>query len=75
MVAPTDIAEHLWPYAPAPRDARPAARARARPLAGMARLAPHRAALQLLAAFDGRMLRDLDLGWDTAARGGVAGRA
>jgi hypothetical protein len=40
----------------------------------MARLA-RRAARRLLAAFDDRMLRDLDLGWDAVERGGAGGRA
>jgi hypothetical protein len=39
----------------------------------MARLARH-AARQLLLAFDDRMLRDIDLGWDTIERGRAAGR-
>jgi hypothetical protein len=39
----------------------------------MARLA-WRAARRLL-AFDDRMLRDIDLGWDTIERGRAAGRA
>ncbi len=65
MFAPTITPERPWPYGPAtPR--------RARPLAGMARLARH--ATRQLLAFDDRMLRDIDLGWDTIERGRAAGR-
>jgi hypothetical protein len=38
----------------------------------MARRARH--ATRQLLAFDDRMLRDLDLGWDTIERGRAAGR-
>jgi hypothetical protein len=65
MLAPTITPERPWPY-------RPATPRRARPLAGLARLA-RRAARQFL-AFDDRMLRDVDLGWDTVERGRAAGR-
>ena len=65
MPAPTVTPERRWPYAPAPRAARPATPC-AHPMAGMARLV-RRAARQLTAAFDDRMLRDLDLGWGRTA--------
>ena len=68
MFAPTITPERPWPY-------RPVSPHRARPLLGMASLAPRRAARRLLAALEDRMLRDLDLGWDTIERGGVGGRA
>jgi hypothetical protein len=67
VFAPTITPERPWPY-------RPAAPRRARPPAGIVRLA-RAAARRLLAALDERMLRDLDLGWDTIERGGMGGRA
>jgi hypothetical protein len=65
MHASTIAPERPWPYGPVPQRA-------ARPLATMARLA-WRAAGRLL-AFDDRMLRDLDLGWDTIEPARAAGR-
>ena len=73
MFARTVAPEHLRPYVPASRGAHPAAPC-ARPAAGTVRLA-RSAVRRLLAAFEDRMLRDLDLGWDTIERGGVGGRA
>jgi hypothetical protein len=73
MFARTVTFEHLWPHTPASRDAHPAAPG-AGPPAGTVRLA-RAAARRLLAALDDRMLRDLDLGWDTIERGGMGGRA
>jgi hypothetical protein len=73
MFARAVTLEHLWPPTPASRDARPAAPG-ARPSAGTVRLA-RCAARPLLAALEERMLRDLDLGWDTIERGGAGGWA
>ena len=67
MFAHTITPERPWPY-------RPASPRRARPPAGTVRSA-RSAAWRLLAALDDRMLRDLDLGWDTIERGGMGGRA
>jgi hypothetical protein len=68
MLAPTITPERPWPCRPfPPRRGRPLA---AR-MAGLAR----RAARRLRAGLEDRMLRDLDLGWDTAERGGAVGRA
>jgi hypothetical protein len=66
MLAPTITPERSWPC-------KPARRRRARPLAAMARLARH--AARRLLAFDDRMLRDVDLGWDRIEPGRAAKRA
>jgi hypothetical protein len=66
MFAPSITPERPWPC-------RPAAPRRARPPAGTVRLA-RAAARRLLAALDDRMLRDLDLGWDTIEPARAAGR-
>jgi hypothetical protein len=67
MFAPSITPERPWPCRPAPPR-------HARPPAGTVRLA-RAAARRLLAALDDRMLRDLDLGWDTIERGEAGRRA